>query len=57
MKSIILDDETYSRILRIAESKQSMVVDEISLALKRYLELEENKLRNIKENKQLLCEG
>ena len=54
---IIIDQDTYQKFSKIAGVKQSSVVNEISRALQSYIELEENKLRSVKEEKQYLCEG
>ena len=54
---IIIDQETYQKISKLAGVKQSSVVNEISKALQKYIELEEDRLKSVKEGKQYLCEG
>lgn len=57
MIQIIIDDETYQRLSRVASVKQTSTPDEISKALRNYIDLEEQKLKIVKEGKQYLCEG
>jgi len=53
---IIIDQETYNKFSKLAGLKQSSVVNEVSKALATYIELEEHRLRSVKEGKQYLCE-
>jgi predicted transcriptional regulator len=54
---ILIDQETYQKFSKIAGMKQSSVVNEISRALQSYIDLEEDRLKSVKEGKQYLCEG
>jgi hypothetical protein len=54
---IIIDQETYQKFSKLAGMKQSSVVNEISKALQKHIELEEDRLKSVKEAKQYLCEG
>lgn len=55
--TILIDQNTYKQLLEIAYIRNTSVVNEISYALRNHIDKEKQKIENIKENKQLLCEG
>lgn len=54
---IIIDQDTYSKLLEISIKKGVAVVDEISYLFKKHIDNEKEKLNEVKEGKQYLCEG
>lgn len=54
---IIVDQDTYKKLSKIADKKGKSTVDELSKAIGNHIDYETKKDNELKEGKQLLCEG
>lgn len=54
---VYIDKQTYKLLSEIASRKQNTVLEELSRALKKHVDVELQKLHEVNEGKQLLCEG
>lgn len=54
---VIIDQETYKKLIEISQSKGKSVVDEISYVFQKHIDNEKERLHESKNGKTLLCEG